>query len=275
MSARSAGTTRVPKTKVAPAPKLTEAQQTHVDDARHARRRAEESERKASKFQWEEADHYVALAKKLSQRAIAEYCGTDKTRVNRFVQCASRYRDKAKRPTFWEAYRELPGQQKDAALTKREAEELAAVKARIKLDDERDKAERDEWRKEFEKKQQKYHEDHPDPEGESERSRQKFAAECQREREHEYEALIHPPTAAGKAARRAEGAIRKAVSTHSDEEARTAIDFARRLIAKHGLRLDGVVVVPGDVSVVSFDDFMKERIMRNYGAAWDDDEAAA
>lgn len=85
-----------------------------IEDAIAAREEAEAVEGEASPSRWREADDYVQLKERgWSTRAIAEHCGTNHSSVSRFIKCALQYSNSDSRPSFWEAFRELPGTSKE------------------------------------------------------------------------------------------------------------------------------------------------------------------
>jgi hypothetical protein len=194
--------TRAGRARVQPAPVEPKKRQRLIDQATWNRKEGERLGKEASRYQWKEADAYLALSREgLNQREIAVRCDTSQTRVSRFTRVASRYRLKAKRPTFWEAYAEIPGQKKvTPSKSERELEdrERRELKARQRIEAKKAEAERAaEWEQNV-KKVEQYRAEQPRKEEEGAKRMEEMDKEEKREKALQH----HPETKAGQAARR-------------------------------------------------------------------------
>jgi phage N-6-adenine-methyltransferase len=82
-----------------------------VADAIAAREEAESVEENVSPSRWREADRYTELSERgWTQQRIAGACGTNQASVSIAIRAAIRYLIKEQRPTFWQAYAEVTGE---------------------------------------------------------------------------------------------------------------------------------------------------------------------
>ncbi len=90
---------------------IDSSEEALVEDALVAKEQAEEVEAEAgSPYRWRMADSYAGLAARgWTQQRIAKSCEVSQATVSIYLTVARRYQVPNNRPTFWQAYKDVPG----------------------------------------------------------------------------------------------------------------------------------------------------------------------